>query len=629
LNIRDERSQAFDLHSRGEFAAAERIFMQVLEDDPRDIEVLRLSGVLALQTGRALRAEELLIQALELDGNRADTHADLGAAFMSQGRMAEALARFDEAIRLRPDHAPAHINRAGVLMSLRRHTEALGSCERAIQIWPHCVDPHLTRAAALLDLNRPGEALLSCEQGLQLQPTHPHAHFLRARALRCLGQLDQALMSYEKVVELDPMHAAAQQSIGGVLFDLRRLDQALASCNHAIALFPGAAIPYANRGAVLQDLDRTQEALESCDKAIELDPVLAAAHVHRATALNELGQLEEALAAYDRAIALEPDNARAHFGASLAHLRAGRWVRGWAEYEWRCKPGGPLPARALPKRAWTGQEDLSGKTLFIHAEQGLGDTIQFCRYVRLVSELGARVLLEVQAPLLGLLADLQGVCDLVPLGGPVPDFDYHCSLMSLPWIFETTPASIPGGVPYIKCAHAKIREWRDRVGPKGGWRVGLVWSGGFRANQPGTWSVNRRRNMSLSTLARLKHPEIEFYSLQKGEPGESELREALARSWDGPPIIDLSRSLHDFSDTAALIEQLDLLISVDTSTAHLAGALGKPVWILNRFDSCWRWLTARADTPWYPTARLYRQQKPGDWDEVVHRVRDDLARLAP
>jgi hypothetical protein len=213
-------------------------------------------------------------------------------------------------------------------------------------------------------------------------------------------------------------------------------------------------------------------------------------------------------------------------------------------------------------------------------------------------------------------------------GEPLPLFDYYCPLMSLPLALKTTLATVPSEVPYLHASVERVQYWKDKLGARTKARVGLVWSGGFRPNQPELWSVNDRRNIPLAKLAQLKHPGIEFFSLQKGQPAESELSELIANSWDGPNLKDHTSDLHDFGETAALIEQLDLVVSVDTSVAHLAGALGKPLWLLNRFDTCWRWLLDRADSPWYPSARVYRQARFGEWEEVVQRLRSDLDRWA-
>jgi hypothetical protein len=273
-------------------------------------------------------------------------------------------------------------------------------------------------------------------------------------------------------------------------------------------------------------------------------------------------------------------------------------------------------------------ESVAGKTILLREEQGLGDTIQFCRYVPLVARLGARVILEVSPALAGLLSGLDGVAQIVARGAPLPEFDIECPLLSLPLAFKTELASIPSTIPYLAADPEKSLAWKNRLGEKNKLRVGLVWSGGIRAERSHAWVFNSRRNIRLAALASLRHAQVEFYSLQKGQPGEAELADVKRNGWDGPDVVDLTAHLHDFSDTAAFMANLDLVVTVDTAAAHLAGALGKPVWILNRFDSCWRWLTGRTDSPWYPTAKLYRQDAAGDWDGVVARVRADLSALA-
>jgi hypothetical protein len=270
---------------------------------------------------------------------------------------------------------------------------------------------------------------------------------------------------------------------------------------------------------------------------------------------------------------------------------------------------------------------LAGRTLFLYGEQGLGDIIQFCRYVRLVANLGARVILEAPPALYSLFGTLEGVVDVVREGDTPRTFDFHSSLLSLPASFKTTMETIPCEVPYLRIDGAKSEFWKATLGVKSKPRVGLVWSGGARFQLPESLVVPARRNIPLAKFQSFKNAEVEWFTLQKGQPAESELADLVRQQWDGPSLIDYTHLIRDFSDTAALIGQLDLVISVDTSTAHLTGALGKPVWILNRYDTCWRWMLERADSPWYPTARLYRQEAMGNWDGVIQRVLGDLKRL--
>uniref|UniRef100_UPI002615BD4D tetratricopeptide repeat protein n=1 Tax=Acidocella sp. TaxID=50710 RepID=UPI002615BD4D len=338
----------------------------------------------------------------------------------------------------------------------------------------------------------------------------------------------------------------------------------------------------------------------------------------------------EAIAAYNTAIELQPDFAKAHSNLGYALLHSGDFLNGWREYEWRWHGGTKrLKSRGLTKPQWRG-EDISGRTILLYAEQGLGDTIQFCRYAALVTARGARVIMEVPPPLLQVLSGLHGVDRLVTTGDPLPDFDFHCPLLSLPLAFGTQVETIPAPIPYLFAKPEQTAYWRNRLGPKIQPRVGLVWNGGFRSNQPELWALNERRNIPVQLISRLNVPYIDFVSLQKGEPAESEMLALQAELWPGGNFHNPATELRDFEDTAGLIENLDLVISVDTSTAHLAGAMGKPVWLLNRFDTCWRWLEHRDDSPWYPTVRLFRQTEHGEWDGVIQRVAGALAeKFAP
>ena len=308
----------------------------------------------------------------------------------------------------------------------------------------------------------------------------------------------------------------------------------------------------------------------------------------------------------------------------------GDYASGWELHEWRFRqPAYLRKQRSFSQPQWLGKESLAGKVILLHAEQGLGDTLQFCRYAPLVAAMGAHVLLEVQEPLVRLLQCLPGNITVVSAGTPLGDFDFHCPLLSLPLAFKTTLHAIPLSEGYLFADPEKAEKWEQRLSHYGSVpRVGLVWSGGFRADQPEVWNVNERRNIPLERIATLNCPGILFVSLQKGNPAEAELRECKGTVWPSDNLVDAAEQLRDFSDTAALIARLDLVISVDTSTAHLAAAMGKPVWLLNRFDTCWRWLEHGTESPWYDAVRLYRQRDFANWDSVLTDVRDALLQLS-
>ena len=518
----------------------------------------------------------------------------LGFIAAQTGRLTEAAEWLGQAVAANPTDVAAQSNLGFVLQELGRMDDALTHHDAALRLDPRNAGAHSNRGFVLLALHRPDEALTSCDQAIAIDPDLAEAHNNRGTVLQDLHRLDEALPCYRRAVELNPDFARAHN----------------------------------NLGTVLQQLGRADDALASYEQAIKLNPALAEAHNNRGALLRELMRTEPAIASFDRAIAANPDFADAHWNKSLALLSLGDFARGWEMFEWRWRQG-PVKStrRPVPQPLWLGNESLAGRTILLYAEQGLGDTIQFCRYAKLVADLGARVVLLVPEPLLTVLASLDGVAQLAKPGDSLPPFDFQCPLMSLPLAFRTELATIPAPRAYLTPDPEKARRWKERLGERHGPRVGLVWSGGFRPDQPELAAIHARRNLEASLLAPLKDDRIEFYSLQKGAPADSDLARLQSAYWNGPRIVDWTSELHDFSDTAALIANLDLVISVDTSVAHLAGALGRPVWILNRFDSCWRWLRGRVDSPWYPTARIYTQERPGDWSGVIDKVKADLARV--
>jgi hypothetical protein len=421
---------------------------------------------------------------------------------------------------------------------------------------------------------------------------------------------DEAVGAYRQAIGHNPDLPEAHFNLGVTLYDQCKFDEALASYERAIDLKPDYADAFNNRGNVLQDLHRMDEALASYDAAIALRPMFAEALNNRGDAFLKLKRVDDALASLDGAVACAPDFAQAHLNRSVAFLLGGDYTRGWKEYEWRWQVEGK-PRTDTPQ--WQG-EDVSGKTVFLYAEQGYGDTIQFLRYAPLVAARGARVILEVPNALVRLACALPDVAQVVAAGDPAPAADLSCPLMSLPRVFATTVATIPADVPYLTPDRgAKAASWRQRLAPFSGARIGLVWAGSSRPHQPNADRIDRRRSMTLAHFAKLADlPGANFVSLQKGPPA-SQTRTPPT----GLHVHDFTDELKDFADTAALIAALDLVISVDTSVAHLAGALGKPVWLLNRFDTCWRWLLDRNDSPWYPTLRQFRQPRLGDWDSVM------------
>jgi hypothetical protein len=454
-------------------------------------------------------------------------------------------------------------------------------------------------------------------------------HFETALSFHAQHDFENALAHYALALREHPRDFQILSNRGAALQKLRRFEQALQSYDQALQLTQAHAAIYNNRGVTLKDLHRLDDALASYGHALQLNPNYVEAWVNRGFVHHLRQAFDLAIADYQTAIALDATFPAAHFNLSLSQLAQGNYPEGWRNYEWRWDAVPSMPRREFSdgKPTRLGHEDIRGKTVLLYAEQGLGDTLQFCRYVPQVKALGAQIILQAPQALHGVLRQLPGVDELIDLTQTPPHFELQCPLMSLPLALGTTLSNIPSPNAYLQADANKALAWKNRLASFKRPRIGCVWSGGFRPDQPELWELNTRRNLPLKQLQNFCAVDADFFSLQKGEPAQSELLHACQHGWSGPVLHDFVDELHDFSDTAALIANLDLVISVDTSTAHLAAALGKPTWILNRFDACWRWLTHRSDSPWYDSVRLYRQHADGDWPALMSLVSADLLRF--
>jgi tetratricopeptide (TPR) repeat protein len=479
------------------------------------------------------------------------------------------------------------------------------------------VDGALFDAAHLLGvaqwaLGKKDAALASYDRALALRPDHGEAVFNRSVALYELKRYEEALASYDRALALRPDHAVTLSNRGAVLYALGRFEEALASYDRALALQPGYVAALSNRGVALRALRRFEEALASYDQVFALHPDHVDALSNRGDALVQLKRIEEASASYNRAIMLCPDHAGAHLGNATLRLLIGDFARGWPEYEWRWRTAALTPRHfSLPR--WSGAQDIRGKTILLHSEQAFGDVIQFCRYVPLVAKRAGRVILEVPGELRGLMRSLSGDARIVRSGDDLPVFDVRCPLLSLPLAFGTRLETIPSRTPYLRAALRYLEKWRALLGPKHRLRIGVSWSG-----RP-THKNDRIRSIKLASLLPLLELDATFISVQK-DISDEDAKFLLEQK----SIVHFGEALEDFSDTAALISHLDLVLSVDTSVAHLSGALAKPVWVMLPFTPDWRWLLDRNDSPWYPTARLFRQDDTRAWDNVIARVKDEL-----
>jgi tetratricopeptide (TPR) repeat protein len=581
-------------------------------DPARDATGIFQQAVTLHQQGLLPQARALYERVLALQADHFEAQHLLGILCLQSNVLDEALFHLDRAIALRPEFAVAHNNRGLVLMELKRHDEAVASFERTIALKPDYTAACYHRGNALLALARYGEAAVAYDRVIALAPEFADAHNGRGRALQALGRFAEALASFHRAITFRPEFAEARYNHGNALLELRRFDQALASFDQAIALRADFAEAWNNRGTALLAIGQIEEAMASYDRAIGLKPLDAEPRCNRGYALLALLRIDEALTNFDQAIALEPEHVNSHWNKSLALLLSEEFEQAWPLYEWRWKSTGTSPHRGFAQPLWLGKEPIAGKTILLHAEQGLGDSVQFSRYARLVSERGARVVLEVQSPLVGLLAGLDGVSQVVARGDALPAFDCHCPLLSLPMVFATTLDSIPSPGPYLRCNPDWLAAWRERLGAQTRPRVGLVWSGSPDHRN------DRSRSLALASLIEHLPPTCEYISLQ------TEVREADQAVLKYSAIRHFAEDIRDFRDTAALCELTDVVVSVDTSVAHVAGALGRPAWILLPYCPDWRWLLNREDSPWYSSIRLYRQSDDRSWKPVLERVAADL-----
>ena len=689
--VQHEFQTGFAAHQQHALEQASAAYARTLALDPKHSDALHLMGVVACQRADHALAADLIGQAIALQPRRADYHYNLGIALQALGHYGGAIASYDQAIALRPDYANAyanrgnalheigqfeaavashtqalaldpldaasHSNRGNALQGLQHHEAALACYDQALALAPEFVDAHLNRGNALKALGQYAPALTSYERAIALAPARAEAYHLRGKAFAASQQYDRALASYDQALALQPGHAQTHFSRGVVLEALKLPQAALVAYDQAIACQPSLAVAHNNRGVLLREQHSYRDAIESYSLAIAADPLLDGAYYNRANAFKDLKQWDAAIVDYEQSTRINPVNASAHlnrgnlyfqlgdntaamasydlaltadpayiparFNKAIPLLLTGQFLAGWAHYESRFKnPELKIVSKHDQYPAWRGQEPVHGKTVLLHCEQGFGDTLQFGRYAQAVAALGARVVLEVQAPLLGVFQHLPGVSHLMAEGVDPAEvgesIDFQCPLLSLPLVFQTEQDTIPTGIPYLRSNPAKVRAWQARLGPARRPRVGLAWSGSISHVE------DRKRSIPLAQLLAHLPDGLDYVSLQK------EVRPAdLAALQASTTIQSFADELHDFDDTAALVECLDWVVSVDTSVAHLAGALGKPVWVLLPFVPDWRWLLDRDTSPWYPQAVLYRQSALDDWDTVLARLGGDLRLRAP
>ena len=607
--------QAISLHQQGRIVEAEAAYKTILNLDPNEFDALHMLGVINAQRNSFEEAEKLIRRALAVDRKVPPCLQNYGGVLCRLGRFTEAIEMYTSAIKLAPNYAPLYSDRGHALSALKRVIEALSDYDRALALKPDLADVWLARGSVLYDLKRNDEALHALNKAMALKSDVAEARLIRGNILFTLNRQTEALADFDKALALRPDMASAWLGRGNVFNTLNRNDDALAAYDKALTLNRDFAEAWLGRGHVFRNLGRHDEALTAYDKVLALKPDLPEAWYSRGNVFFDLNRDDEALENFGKAIDLRAENAEALLHKSLVKLSLGDFEEGWALYEWRWKSKFFASPVRFSQKPWLGDTDIAGKTVLVHSEQGFGDIVQFYRYLAELKKLDCKIIFETPAPLIPLFAAQKNNVQIITWGATHPHFDVHCPLLSLPHAFKTTLQTIPASIPYLFSSPEKLDHWRTKLGKKGKPRVGLAWSGNPR-------NPDTRRNIPLELLLPKMSTGIEWHSLQKDirEDDRSSLK-------SNPAIIDYTASLNDFSDTAALIAELDLVISVDTVVAHLAGALGKPVWILLPFHPDFRWLRGRTDSPWYPTAHLFRQTYNGDWGDVIDQVSRELQML--
>ncbi len=649
-------------YAAGQMRDAERLCLNVLLKDASDFEAHLLLGAVYYAQGKPNEAVASFTQATQLRPDHAEAHSDLGAVLESRGVLDRAAVCFRRALELKPGLVEAHNGLGVVLAKSGKLDEAIASFQHACRLNPRAEDAakNLRFTMALRErrlgsgLAEQGnlDAALACyRRAIELDPNDAEAqnglgavldrqgnqaaaiaYYRRATELKPdfavahsnlgnlfwkKGDLDAAGECYRRSVELKPEDAEAQSGLGAVCEGLGNLDAAAACYRRALELRPNYAVAQSNLGGVFWKKGDIEAAADCYRRALELKPDFAEAHSNLGAMLERQGDPGQAIVCYRRAIEFMPEHVEAHFNLAHALLQTGHFAEGWLEYEWRWKQAGisePAPVPLRPR--WTGSA-LAGRTILLRSEQGMGDHLHFVRYAELLKQRGAMVAVECPPPVASLLATCSGVDRVVAAGQPLGDFDVYLPLLSVPRILETSLDNIPGEVPYLRPNAQLIEIWKEQLAGDGAFRIGIAWQGSA------THKLNHIRSIPLAYFAGIvRMPGVRAYSLQMG-PGREQLA-AVAEHW---PVIDLGDRLGDFENTAAIVQNLDLVITCDSAPAHLAGALGSRVWVALSFGPDWRWMLDRTDSPWYPTMRLFRQSQPGDWQGVFQRIETELAAL--
>ncbi|MBT8623102.1 tetratricopeptide repeat protein [Polynucleobacter paneuropaeus] len=582
MSLADQLQEAIKMHQGGDLDGAKKIYQEYLAQDEDNIYVLHLLGNIFLQENAPREALDLFNRSIAINPNYSNVYHDRGIALHNLGLLSLASDNFKQLIILEPKNALAYQNHGRILQKLEKIPDALESFSQAIALKPDLVVAYFDLGVLFNKMNQVPLAIENYDHAILLKPDYVDAYYNRGIAYHTIEELSKAISNYDQAIKLNPDFIDA----------------------------------YYNRGIAYQSLEEYALAIMDYTKVVNLDPHYEAAYVNRGIAYYLQQFPDQAIVNYDQALKITGHNPEALFNKGLALLMKGDLLGGFELYEWRFRGGvKELQDIRFTNPIWDGTQSLANKSILLHGEQGLGDIIQFCRYVPLVARHGAKVILQVPEALKWLLSNLEGCSQVLTEGEQRPDVDYECALMSLPHLFKTTIETIPSPGAYIIADPQKIEHWERILGPKLKPRIGIVWS------SVSAFTKDLARSIPLSQFITIVLPDkYEYICLQKIVKEDD-----IGILKSNPAIRFFGDDLSDMSDTAALIQTLDLVITVDTSVAHLAAALGKATWILNRLDSCWRWQLDRKDSPWYSCVKLYRQVNTGDWQTVLENVRTDLA----
>jgi tetratricopeptide (TPR) repeat protein len=650
-----EFANAFQFYQNGNIRAAEEICKKLLSVCPTHAEALHLLGTIAHQIGDHDKSLPLLLQAIEIDPANPIFHCSLGEIYKDLGRLEESIACYQKALALKPDFAEVYYDLGNIYHCQKIYPEAMGCYQKALQLKPDFVeahynlgntyldqrefenaisqyqralvlnpgfgDAHFNLGIVLFELGKFDDAIAAYQKALTLKPDRVEAHYNMGIAFQAQNKLQEAIDCYQKAVRFQPDFPRAYNNMGNAFQDQGNAKEAIACFQKALQLKPDYEEAHYNLGKSCHDQNRYQDAILCYQKALQIAPEFYMAYNNLAKTYQDMRQVEHAAHLYRKALELKPDYAEAHFNFATLHLSTGNFKAGWKGYEWRFKCRDwkrTYPYRYHTPR-WNG-ERFAGRKLYVHCEQGFGDSIQFIRYLPLVKGRGGTLIFETMRPLHELLKDFPGIDQLVEPstdGQPAAACDLCAPLLSLPAIFNTTLKTIPAEIPYLFADATKTSEWQNRLTAKG-FKVGLVWAG------KSSHDNDQARSCKLENFAPLANiPEVQLYGLQKGNAAGQAAK--LAEEMN---LINLGEQFENFAETAGVIANLDLVISVDTAVAHLAGAMDKPVWVLLPFVPDWRWFFDRNDSPWYPTMRLFRQEKRGDWVAVMRRLTREVQEMA-